>query len=75
MQTLLRGVVPNSFPCQLSLTPAQPGERRLVVIDDNVYRLYGDQLRKVIPQVPYIDNSILWWLEGMHLNTVRITAV
>ena len=47
MQTLLRGVVPDSFPSLLSAAPAQPGERRLVAIDDNVYRLYGKQIHQV----------------------------
>lgn len=47
VQTLLRGVVPDSFPSRLSLVTCQPGERRLVVIDDNVYRIYGAQLREV----------------------------
>ena len=47
VQTLLRGVVPDSFPSQLSAAPAQPGERRLVAIDDNVYRLYGKQIHQV----------------------------
>lgn len=45
-KTLLRGVVPDSFPSRLSLDPCQPGERRLVVIDDNVFRIYGAQLRE-----------------------------
>ena len=47
VQTLLRGVEPESFPMRLSLEPAQSGERRLVVIDDNVYAIYGAQLRQV----------------------------
>ena len=47
VQTLLRGVVPDSFPSLLSAAPAQPGERRLVAIDDNVYRLYGKQIHQV----------------------------
>lgn len=57
MQTLLRGVVPDSFPLGLSLNPAQPGERRLVVIDDNVYRIYGAQLRQVGPEAALITNA------------------
>lgn len=47
LQTLLRGVVPDSFPSRLSLEPCERGERRLVVVDDNVYRIYGAQLREV----------------------------
>ena len=47
LQTLLRGVVPDSFPLLLSAAHAQPGERRLVAIDDNVYRLYGAQIHQV----------------------------
>lgn len=47
LQTLLRGVVPDSFPLLLSAVHAQPGERRLVAIDDNVYRLYGAQIHQV----------------------------
>ncbi len=47
VQTLLRGVVPDSFPSLLSQAPAAPGERRLVAVDDNVYRLYGSQIHQV----------------------------
>lgn len=47
MQTLLRGVVPDSFPSLLSAAPAEAGERRLVAIDDNVYCLYGAQIHQV----------------------------
>lgn len=48
MQALLRGVVPGSFPFMLAPEPeVTTGLRRLVVIDNNVERIYGDKLRKV----------------------------
>jgi hypothetical protein len=44
-QALLRGVVPGSFPFALGPEPAAPaGLRRLVVIDENVERIYGGQI-------------------------------
>lgn len=46
-QTLLRGVVPNSFPSRLSFDPALPGERRFVVMDSNVFKLYGHLVQQV----------------------------
>ncbi|CAL5223885.1 g6478 [Coccomyxa viridis] len=49
-KTLLRGVVPDSFPSLLSQAPAAPGERRLVAVDDNVYRLYGSQIHQYFAQ-------------------------
>jgi len=52
LQTLLRGVVPDSFPSLLSQSPAEPGERRLVAVDDNVYRLYGAQIHQVGIHMP-----------------------
>eukprot|EP00879_Flechtneria_rotunda_P018984 GHRR01019930.1.p1 GENE.GHRR01019930.1~~GHRR01019930.1.p1 ORF type:complete len:228 (+),score=47.01 GHRR01019930.1:212-895(+) len=45
---LLRGVVPGSFPFALGPEPeVTTGMRRLIVIDENVERLYGDKLRQV----------------------------
>ena len=41
LQTLLRGVVPDSFPNRLSLDSALPGDRRFVIMDSTVFRLYG----------------------------------
>lgn len=48
VQALLRGVVPGSFPFVLGPEPeVTVGLRRLVVIDNNVERIYGDRLRQV----------------------------
>uniref|UniRef100_A0A383V683 Uncharacterized protein n=1 Tax=Tetradesmus obliquus TaxID=3088 RepID=A0A383V683_TETOB len=45
-KALLRGVVPGSFPFALGPEPAvTTGLRRLVVIDSNVGRIYGQQIR------------------------------
>jgi len=45
---MLRGVVPDSFPCQPTVLPVHaPGQRRFVVMDDNVHRLYGERVQKV----------------------------
>lgn len=47
-QALLRGVVPGSFPFVLAPEPQQTvGLRRLIILDDNVHRIYGPQLEKV----------------------------
>jgi 3-dehydroquinate synthase len=46
-KALLRGVVPGSFPFVLGPEPeVAVGLRRLVVIDNNVERIYGDRLRQ-----------------------------
>ena len=59
VQTLLRGVVPNSFPSRLSFDPAMPGERRFVVMDSNVYKLYGHLVQQV--QAPFHkQRGVLW---------------
>jgi hypothetical protein len=48
LQALLRGVVPGSFPCALGPEPeVTTGLRRFVIIDDNIERTYGQQIRKV----------------------------
>ncbi|KAK9832663.1 hypothetical protein WJX81_008668 [Elliptochloris bilobata] len=45
-ETMLRGVVPDSFPCQPTVLPVHtPGQRRFVVMDDNVYRIYGHRVQ------------------------------
>ncbi len=45
---MLRGVVPDSFPCQPTVLPVRaPGQRRFVVMDDNVHRIYGERVQKV----------------------------
>jgi 3-dehydroquinate synthase len=44
-EALLRGVVPGSFPSQLAAEPSQEvGQRRFIIMDDNVYRLYGEKV-------------------------------
>ena len=59
LQQLLRGVVPGSFPFALGPEPQQTaGIRRLIVIDDNVHRLYGELLRKVSQQASDEGNLI-----------------
>lgn len=46
-QNLLRGVVPGSFPSQLSATASSGiGQRRFILMDDNVYRLYGEKVEQ-----------------------------
>lgn len=48
LQALLRGVVPGSFPSQLAALPTQEvGQRRFIIMDDNVYRLYGERVEQV----------------------------
>lgn len=49
LQSLLRGVVPGSFPSQLAAQPSQEvGQRRFIIMDDNVYRLYGEKVEQVL---------------------------
>ena len=46
---MLRGVVPDSFPCQPTVLPVRaPGQRRFIVIDDNVHRIYGERIEQVL---------------------------
>eukprot|EP00775_Hariotina_reticulata_P007120 gene7119-7334_t len=46
-KTLLRGVVPGSFPFALGPEPTHTaGMRRLVVVDENVHQLYREQIDK-----------------------------
>lgn len=60
LQALLRGVAPGSFPCALGPEPqVTAGLRRFVVIDDNINRLYGQQIRRVSEQRRVV------WLGGL----------
>ena len=46
---MLRGVVPDSFPCQPTVLPVRaPGQRRFIVIDENVHRIYGVRIEQVL---------------------------
>lgn len=57
MQTLLRGVIPDSFPSQLAAKPTQEvGQRRFIIMDDNVYRLFGER----VEQVDFSLNAACW---------------
>lgn len=64
---MLRGVVPDSFPCQPTALPVRaPGQRRFVVMDDNVHRIYGARVEQVCLQacfpsfdVPAVMSSAL----------------
>lgn len=47
-QALLRGVAPGSFPCALGPEPeVTRGMRRVVVLDENIDKLYGHKIRQV----------------------------
>ena len=40
--------MPGSFPSQLAAEPSQEvGQRRFIIMDDNVYRLYGEKVETV----------------------------
>ena len=48
LQALLRGVVPGSFPSQLAAEPSyEVGQRRFIVMDDNVHAVYGERVEQV----------------------------
>lgn len=49
-QSLLRGLLPDSFPARLAAEPTTEKQRRFIIIDENVYATYGEQLEQV------------WWL-------------
>jgi hypothetical protein len=47
-------VVPGSFPCALCPEPeVTAGLRRFVVIDDNIERIYGQQIRTVSDMIKH----------------------
>lgn len=53
LQALLRNVVPGSFPSQLS-EQAMPGtgQRRFIVIDENIHTIYGARIARVSHGTP-----------------------
>ena len=50
LQSLLRSLLPDSFPARLAAEPTTEKQRRFIIIDENVYATYGEQLEQV------------WWL-------------
>lgn len=50
LQSLLRGLLPDSFPARLAAEPTTEKQRRFIIVDENVYATYGEQLEQV------------WWL-------------
>ena len=68
---MLRGVVPDSFPCQPTALPVRaPGQRRFVVMDDNVHRIYGARVEQVCLRVflTIISNAILGKVHCLHFG-------
>lgn len=48
VQSLLRNVIPGSFPNQLTDKPMPGlGQRRFIIIDENIYNLHGERIEKV----------------------------
>ena len=49
LQSLLRELVPDSFPARLGPDCGAPGatQRRFIIIDEAVHALYGEQMDKV----------------------------
>lgn len=47
LQSLLRGLLPDSFPARLAAEPTTEKQRRFIIIDENVYATYGEQLEQV----------------------------
>ncbi|KAL3154556.1 hypothetical protein ABBQ32_014013 [Trebouxia sp. C0010 RCD-2024] len=45
-QSLLRGLLPDSFPARLAAEPTTEKQRRFIIIDENVYATYGEQLEQ-----------------------------
>ena len=52
LQSLLRGLLPDSFPARLAAEPSTEKQRRFIIIDENVYATYGEQLEQVC--IPYL---------------------
>lgn len=47
LQSLLRGLLPDSFPARLAAEPGTEKQRRFIIIDENVFDTYGPQLEQV----------------------------
>ena len=47
LQSLLRGLLPDSFPARVAAEPGTEKQRRFIIIDENVYATYGEQLEQV----------------------------
>lgn len=47
VQSLLRGLLPDSFPARLAAEPGTEKQRRFIIIDEDVYDTYGAQLEQV----------------------------
>lgn len=47
VQSLLRGLLPDSFPARLAEEPGTEKQRRFIIIDEVVYATYGAQLEQV----------------------------
>ena len=63
LQTLLRGVVPDSFPCRLSDKPMPAkNQRRFIIIDDNVHRIHGHRIETVSTKI--IQTLLLTFVIG-----------
>jgi hypothetical protein len=68
LQTLLRGVVPDSFPSRLSFDSALPGERRFVIMDSTVFRLYGHAVHQVRCAARLLWVCAAMWATFVYLN-------
>ena len=58
VQSLLRGLLPDSFPARLAAEPTTEKQRRFIIIDENVYATYGEQLEQVC--LPVIMSVLLF---------------
>ena len=66
---MLRGVVPDSFPCQPTALPVRArGQRRFVVMDDNVHRIYGARVEQVCLQA-LIASLLNVFINGHHTRS------
>lgn len=45
-KSLLRGLLPDSFPARLAAEPGTEKQRRFIIIDENVFDTYGAQLEQ-----------------------------
>ncbi|DBB04101.1 TPA: hypothetical protein ACH3X1_013153 [Trebouxia sp. C0004] len=45
-KSLLRGLLPDSFPARLAAEPGSEKQRRFIIIDENVFDTYGPQLEQ-----------------------------
>ena len=73
VQSLLRGLLPDSFPARLAAEPTTEKQRRFIIIDENVYATYGEQLEQVCWN--HIIIFLLFWMIMLPCQRVQLVSV